>query len=197
MEVMAGFIVGFDSDPEDIFDRQVQFIQESAIPLAMVGLLQALPGTQLYRRLQKEGRLVGEGNGDNLDCRLSFIPRMDAQQLLEGFRSILQRIYNPKNYYARVRHFLEQYQPNAQQCQLNLANCRALVRSILRQGIFSRYALSYWRLFLAASTRYRRSFGSAIRLAIMGYHFETLTRLTLARMAQPGEKCVQQLVNEP
>ena len=195
MEVMAGFIVGFDSDPPDIFDRQVQFIQESAIPLAMVGLLQALPGTQLYRRLQKEGRLVGEGNGDNLDFRLSFIPRMDAQQLLEGFRSILQRIYNPKNYYARVRHFLEQSQPNGRQCPLNLANCRALARSILRQGIFSRYALSYWRLFLAASTRYRRSFGSAIRLAIMGYHFDTLTRLTLARMARPGEKCVPQLVN--
>ena len=46
IEVMAGFIVGFDNDPEDIFDRQVNFIQESAIPLAMVGLLQALPGTQ-------------------------------------------------------------------------------------------------------------------------------------------------------
>ena len=197
IEVMAGFIVGFDSDPPDIFDRQVQFIQESAIPLAMVGLLQALPGTQLYRRLQKERRLVGEANGDNLDCRLSFIPRMDTQQLLEGFRSIMQRIYNPKNYYARVRHFLEQSQPNGRQCSLNLANCRALARSILRQGIFSRYALSYWRLFLAASTRYRRSFRSAIRLAIMGYHFDTLTRLTLARMPQPIEKRVPQLVNEP
>ena len=197
MEVMAGFIVGFDNDPEDIFDRQVQFIEESAIPLAMVGLLQALPGTQLYRRLQKEGRLVGEGDGNNLEFRLSFIPRMGAQQLLEGFRSILQRIYNPKNYYARVRHFLAQFQPNAQRSPLNLSDCRALARSILQQGIFSRHALSYWRLLLAASTRYRRSFGSAIRLAIMGHHFETLTRLTLARMAKPHEKCVQQLLNDP
>jgi len=67
MEVMAGFIVGFDNDPEDVFDQQVKFIQESAIPLAMVGLLQAVPGTQLYRRLQKEGRIVGEGHGNNLD----------------------------------------------------------------------------------------------------------------------------------
>jgi radical SAM superfamily enzyme YgiQ (UPF0313 family) len=85
MEVMAGFIVGFDNDPEDIFDRQAQFIQKSAIPLAMEGILQALPGTQLYRQLQKEGRLVGEDNGNNLCFHLSFIPRMGARQLIEGF----------------------------------------------------------------------------------------------------------------
>jgi len=192
LEVMAGFIVGFDSDPEDIFDRQVNFIQESAIPLAMVGLLQAVPGTQLYRRLLKEDRIVSEGYGDNLDSRLNFIPRMDAQRLLEGYRSILQRIYNPKNYFARVRRFLAQHQPNARRRPLNLADCRALARSILRQGIFSRYALSYWRLFLAASTRHRRSFGSAIRLAIMGYHFQKLTRLMLSRAAElPHARLVQ------
>src|SRR5260370_18984418 len=86
MEVMAGFIVGFDNDPDDIFDRQVNFIQESAIPLAMVGLLQALPGTQLYRRLQKEGRVLNDGDGNNLDLRLNFKPRMDAQRLVEGYR---------------------------------------------------------------------------------------------------------------
>ena len=74
IEVMAGFIVGFDNDPEDVFDRQVEFIDKSAIPLAMVGLLQALPGTQLYRRLVKEGRLVTEGSGDNMETRLNFIP---------------------------------------------------------------------------------------------------------------------------
>src|SRR6266853_1562011 len=71
MEVMAGFIVGFDNDPADIFERQIKFIQESAIPLAMVGLLQALPGTQLYRRLQKEGRIVCDGDGNNFDLRLN------------------------------------------------------------------------------------------------------------------------------
>src|SRR5579862_3576090 len=146
MEVMAGFIVGFDNDPDDIFDRQVEFIQDSAIPLAMVGLLQALPGTQLYRRLQREGRLVRDGNGNNLDFRLNFIPRMDTQRLLDGYRSILQRIYDPKNYYARVRRFLAQHQPNAPHHPLTLDDCRALARSILRQGIFSRNAPSYWRL---------------------------------------------------
>jgi len=181
MEVMAGFIVGFDNDPEDIFERQVEFIQESAIPLAMVGLLQALPGTQLYRRLQKEGRLLVDGNGNNLDFRLNYIPRMDPQRLIEGYRSILQQIYRPDIYYARVRRFLAQYQPHTRPRPLTKEDIRALFQSILKQGIFSRYAFSYWRLFLAASTRYRESFGSAIRLAIMGYHFDKLTRLTLAR----------------
>ncbi|HWF66779.1 MAG TPA: radical SAM protein [Acidobacteriaceae bacterium] len=179
MEVMAGFIVGFDNDPEDIFERQVAFIRESAIPLAMVGLLQALPGTQLYRRLEKEGRLVADGSGDNLDFRLNYVPRMDAKRLLDGYRSILQRIYRPDAYYERVRHFLAQYQPalDVVRKPLTLSDCRALVRSMVRQGIFSRYAFSYWRLFIAAATRYHDSFGAAIRLAIMGYHFQKLTRL--------------------
>src|SRR5260370_39647646 len=110
MEVMAGFIVGFDNDPDDIFDRQVKFIQESAIPLAMVGLLQALPGTQLYRRLQKEGRILNDGDGNNLDLRLNFKPRMDAQRLAEGYRSILHRIYLPDIYYALRREVLAPYQ---------------------------------------------------------------------------------------
>jgi radical SAM superfamily enzyme YgiQ (UPF0313 family) len=68
IEVMGGFIVGFDSDPDDVFDRQVNFIQQSAIPIAMVGLLQALPGTRLFRRLTDEGRVLADANGNNLDC---------------------------------------------------------------------------------------------------------------------------------
>src|SRR5919112_994491 len=84
MEVMAGFIVGFDNDPEDIFERQISFIRESAIPLAMVGLLTALPDTQLWRRLKKEGRLLGESGGNNVatDAPLNFIPRMDTARLV-------------------------------------------------------------------------------------------------------------------
>src|SRR5438046_2727590 len=77
MEVLAGFIVRFDKDPEDIFERQIRFIRESAIPLAMVGLLTALPDTQLWRRLEKEGRLLGEGSGNNTIDSLNFVPKMD------------------------------------------------------------------------------------------------------------------------
>ncbi len=176
MEVMAGFIVGFDNDPEDVFDKQVEFIQESGIPLAMVGLLLALPGTQLYRRLMKEGRIVDEGRGDNMDLRLNFIPRMNAERLVEGYRSILRRIYHPDAYYERVRKFLAQYRPTHHR-RRSLSDYLALGRSILKQGVLSEGRARYWKFFLEAATRYRHAFDTAITLAIMGYHFQTLTRL--------------------
>ncbi len=187
MEVMAGFIVGFDNDPDDIFDRQVEFIQDSAIPLAMVGLLQALPGTQLYRRLQKEGRLVGDGNGNNLDFRLNFIPRMDPQRLLEGYRSILQRIYRPDIYYARVRRFLAQYQPHTARRSAH-PDVPGAVAVDSETGDFQPI-----RFFLlaAVSSRPARATGNrsapAIRLAIMGYHFQ-VTRMLHANRPQAASK---------
>src|SRR5256714_5445082 len=88
MEVMAGFIVGFDNDPDDIFERQINFIRESAIPLAMVGLLTVLPDTQLWRRLNREGRLLTESSGNNTDASLNFVPKMDSERLIEGYKTI-------------------------------------------------------------------------------------------------------------
>ncbi len=175
MEVMAGFIVGFDNDPEDIFDKQVEFIQESAIPLAMVGLLLALPGTQLYRRLLKEGRIVNEGHGNNMDLRLNFIPKMNAQRLVEGYRSILQRIYHPEAYYERVLNFLSRYYP-VHHRRRSLSDYIAFARSILKQGVLGEGRASYWKFFLQAATHYRHTFDTAITLAVMGYHFQILTR---------------------
>src|SRR6059058_3133752 len=102
MEVMAGFIVGFDNDPEDIFERQIDFIRQSAIPLAMVGLLNALPDTQLWKRLEREGRLLGEASGNNSNCSLNFIPVMDPTRLMEGYQSIMRTIYNSAEYYNRA-----------------------------------------------------------------------------------------------
>jgi radical SAM superfamily enzyme YgiQ (UPF0313 family) len=88
MEVMAGFIVGFDNDPPDIFERQIDFIRASAIPQAMVGLLQALPDTQLWRRLEREGRLRADATGNNTDGSLNFVPRMDVADLVAGYKQI-------------------------------------------------------------------------------------------------------------
>ncbi len=176
MEVMAGFIVGFDNDPEDVFDRQVQFIEESAIPLAMVGLLQAVPGTQLYRRLMKEGRILHEGFGDNMDFRLNFIPKMNPERLVEGYRSILERIYGAEQYYQRVRRFLADYHP-VHHKQRRFTDYVAFCRSVLKQGVLSPDRGAYWKFLIDAATRYRDSFDVAMTLAVMGYHFQTLTRL--------------------
>ena len=108
MEVSGGFIVGFDSDAEDIFERQIRFIQEAAIPTAMVGLLTALPRTQLHRRLQAEGRLTGESGGGNNthDLRLNFVPRMEPGKLIEGYEHILAEIYRPDRYFERCLRLL-------------------------------------------------------------------------------------------
>jgi radical SAM superfamily enzyme YgiQ (UPF0313 family) len=174
IEVMAGFIVGFDSDPEDVFDRQVEFIRESAIPIAMVGLLQALPGTQLYRRLRHEGRLVSDANGDNINCNLSFVPKMSTQRLLDGYRSILKRIYAPDAYYDRARRFLDQHHP-ASHTRRSFSDYLALVRSVMKQGLLGEARASYWKLLIGAAIRRRHVFGAAVTLAIMGYHFQTIT----------------------
>jgi radical SAM superfamily enzyme YgiQ (UPF0313 family) len=174
IEVMGGFILGFDTDREDIFDRLVDFIQKSAIPIAMVGLLQAMPGTQLHRRLVREGRILHAGCGNNTACELNFLPRMNEHRLVEGYRSVLRRIYSREAYYARVRAYLHRCRPHYQ-ARINLGNLRALVLSIIRLGVLDRARLSYWKFLLLAATRYRRSFGAAMTMAVMGYHFRVIT----------------------
>jgi len=185
MQVMGGFILGFDTDREDIFDRMVEFIQKSGIPVAMVGLLQAMPGTQLFRRLRKEGRILDAGHGDNTDDKLNFLPAMDATQLVEGYRSVLKRIYSCEAYYERVKLYLNRTQPrpgkdnhgarSTRQKWLNKSNTRAFATSILRQGVFSKQRWSYWKFLLAVATRYRHCVGAAMTLAVMGYHFQVMT----------------------
>jgi radical SAM superfamily enzyme YgiQ (UPF0313 family) len=198
MQVMGGFILGFDTDREDIFDRMVEFIQKSGIPVAMVGLLQAMPGTQLFRRLWKEGRIVSLGGGNNTDDKLNFLPRMDSAKLVEGYRSVLKRIYNCEAYYDRVKLYLNRTQPKPgkrkdgqrvkSQPWLTRENARALVTSIIRQGVFGRAKWSYWKFLAAAATRYRHCFGAAMTLAVMGYHFQVMThKLSEAMEAAPTE----------
>jgi radical SAM superfamily enzyme YgiQ (UPF0313 family) len=184
MQVMGGFILGFDTDREDIFDRMVEFIQKSGIPIAMVGLLQAMPGTQLFRRLRGEGRILDAGGGDNTCDRLNFLPHMDAAKLVEGYRSVLKQIYSSAAYYERVKLYLSRTQAKAgrqptgkrqsRQQWLTRANARAFVTSILRQGVFGRQRWSYWKFLLTAATRYRHCFGAAMTLAVMGYHFQVM-----------------------
>jgi radical SAM superfamily enzyme YgiQ (UPF0313 family) len=174
IEVMGGFILGFDTDREDVFDRLVDFIQNSAIPIAMVGLLQAMPGTQLHRRLTREGRILHAGGGNNTGCDLNFRPRMNPHRLVEGYRSVLRRIYSREAYYTRVRAYLQRCRPRSS-ARMNLANFRAFALSILRLGVLDRARLSYWKFLLLAATRHRRSFGAAMTMAVMGYHFHVIT----------------------
>ncbi len=171
-EVQAGFIVGFDKDPATIFERLSAFIQESGIATAMVGLLNAPHGTRLYHRLKAEGRLTKAPTGDNTDFSINFIPKMNAEHLLTGYRKIVNTLYSPKVYYARVKTFLKEYHPpQARGGRIQLSHLRAAVKSVVRLGIIGRERFQYWKLLFWSLFRRPRLLPLAISLSIYGFHF--------------------------
>ncbi len=177
LQVQGGFIVGFDNDPPSIFQQQIDFIQKSGIVTAMVGLLQAPPGTRLYERMRKEGRLVKEMSGDNVDGSTNIIPMMGLEALQEGYRKLLAQIYAPKAYYERVLTFLREYHPPQIRIHLDPQYILAFGRSIYRLGIRGVERVQYWRLFFWTLFRRPRLFPLAITLAIMGFHFRQVVEL--------------------
>ncbi len=177
LQVQGGFIVGFDNDPPSIFQQQIDFIQKSGIVTAMVGLLQAPPGTRLYERMRKEGRLVNEMSGDNVDGSTNIIPMMGLEVLQEGYRKLLAQIYAPKAYYERVLTFLREYHPPQIRIHLDPQYILAFGRSIYRLGIRGVERVQYWRLFFWTLFRRPQLFPLAITLAIMGFHFRQVVEL--------------------
>jgi len=175
LQVQAGFIVGFDSDSASIFERQISFIQESGIATAMVGMLTALSGTKLYQRLVKEGRLLEVASGNNTSIATNFIPKMKMEQLVNGYRTIIETIYTPKNYYRRVSTFLKDYQPLQKGgVHLKPRYLVALLKSMLILGLLGKERFQYWKLFFWSLFRRPRLFPTAITLAIYGFHFRKI-----------------------
>jgi radical SAM superfamily enzyme YgiQ (UPF0313 family) len=179
MEVMAGFIVGFDSDPDDIFERQIAFIRDSAIPIAMVGLLVAIPGTQLWRRLEREARLTlnGEHTGNNTDCVLNFVPKMDADVLIEGYKSILRNIYSPRAYYDRALASLlhvEREQMPSMQGGITVKDIATVARIIAALGVRDRFRGEFWRFMSRVFVEHRGKLEDGLTYAALGYHLRTL-----------------------
>jgi radical SAM superfamily enzyme YgiQ (UPF0313 family) len=183
IEVSSGFIVGFDEDTDDIFDRQIAFIREAGIPMAMVGILTALRGTDLYERLRREGRLLKESFGNNTHAfEVNFVTRMPADRLAEGYKRVLHTLYDPTlhNYFERCRRLLDRLGPNPRFTRPVVAReVRAIVRS-LRTIASKRYGRQYLRFLLWCARRHPSQFPEAVRLAIQGFHFEAITREALA-----------------
>ncbi len=171
MEVMGGFIVGFDSDPRDIFRRQFEFIQRSGVVTAMVGLLSALPQTALYRRLAAEGRILAETCGNNTDAAINFVTRLEPEFLLAGYRELMRRLYEPDNYYRRIRTFLRHYRPRGPSARLSVADLRAFVKSLWMLGVRDAGRRKFWGLVGATLLASPRKFRAAMELAILGHHF--------------------------
>jgi len=174
MQVMGGFIVGFDADSSNIFRQQVDFIQKSGIVTAMVGMLQAPFGTKLYDRMETEGRILHEMTGDNTDGSTNIIPKMGAGTLEAGYRRLMKGIYEPKFFYQRVKTFLSVYNPRLAPVRIHWDELVAFFSSIWRLGIFGRERREYWKLFFWTLARYPQKFGLAITFAIYGYHFRKI-----------------------
>jgi len=172
LEVQGGFIVGFDSDPLSIFKSQINFIQKSGIVTAMVGLLNAPRGTRLYQRLKQENRLLKGFSGDNTDCSINFIPKMNYETLINGYKHILNTIYSPKQYYERVKILLREYKPQGvRKGKLYFYHIEAFIKSIWILGIREKGRRYYWKLFVSTLLKRPRSFPLSISLAVYGHHF--------------------------
>ncbi|MDD4353708.1 MAG: B12-binding domain-containing radical SAM protein [Candidatus Nanoarchaeia archaeon] len=179
MQVMAGFIVGFDNDKESIFQRQIDFIQKSGITTAMVGVLNALPQTQLWHRLKKENRILSNSTGENCNDSLNFISKMGNETLIKGYKQILKTIYSPINYYKRINVFLNNYIPTVK-VKFSPNSIKPFFKSVWEIGILSNSRTLYWKLLASTFFKNIQKFPLAVEMAIYGLHFEYITKKILA-----------------
>ncbi|MFH1510513.1 MAG: B12-binding domain-containing radical SAM protein [Candidatus Woesearchaeota archaeon] len=174
MQVMGGFIVGFDNDTEKIFDTQINFIQKVGVVTAMVGLLNVLPQTRLWHRLRDENRLMDDCSGANTDGSINFVPKMDRAKLIDGYKRIIGTIYSPKEYYKRINTFVKNYRPSARG-RITLPEWNAFMRSMWMIGIVSRARHLYWKLLVKTWFTNIKAFPVAVELAIIGLHFQKVS----------------------
>jgi len=176
MQVLGGYIVGFDNDPPDIANKQIEFVQKGGIPIAMVGILSVLPGTPLYKRLKEKGRLLEESAGNNTDGSINFVPKIDPKTLKADYLKIIQTIYSPKKYFERIITFFEEYKPARKRMRITASEIGGFAKSIWRIGVkggwYERWF--YWRLLAVSAIKYRSLFSEAVVLQIYGLHFRKI-----------------------
>jgi len=173
--VSGGFIVGFDSDSPSVFQKQIDFIQQSGIVSAMVGLLNAPKNTQLYHRMEAEDRLISESSGNNTDLSMNFIPRMNYHELIAGYKRIIRDIYTTKPYYKRIRRLLLNYKPhNTKPVRINFTTLKACLKSIFIIGVINKGRSDYWKLMIWTLFMRPALIGDAIEYTIYGYHYRTV-----------------------
>lgn len=183
MEVTGGFIVGFDNDPPAIFKRMTDFIQESGVISAMVGILNAPRGTKLHNRLEKENRILKDISGNNTDLTTNFIPKMKLETLVKGYQKVISGIYAAKPFHERVKRFLRIYKPGKNLPPKRNSNPRhsghagAFFKSLWVLGVKDRARLHYWKLFFWTIFSRPRLFPMAITYAIYGYHFRKIFKI--------------------
>ncbi len=177
---MSGFIVGFDNDDPDTFDTEmVNFIQGTGIVIAMVGVLQAPPGSSLLLRLKAEGRFQSQATGNNTDCYPNFAPKMPVENLVKGYRKIVKTIYSPKKYYERICVFLREYNNEKRlEKKATAADFKAFLASIWQIGLLGGPTTSYyyWKTLALVFLKYQKAFPEAVAFWIYGFHFQGISK---------------------
>ena len=177
MMVMGGFILGLDDDDDNAFDAQIEFIQEAGIPIALVGLLTALKGTNLWARLERENRLLDKPV--EIDATsLNFKPQMDPGTLVEGYLRVVGTIYDStlENYFDRCLTLLGNLNPVPHIYKPVSKHLLYLGIMGIRRRLTPHQLPVFARYIAKVSNDHPRLLPLAIRLAAMGYHCEKLTR---------------------
>jgi radical SAM superfamily enzyme YgiQ (UPF0313 family) len=191
LEVMGGFIVGFDSDTAEVFEAQRRFLSQIPIPLAMVGMLTALPGTQLSRRLEQEGRLRTQSTGDQFG-RPNFEPSMNERTLLNGYADLMRDLYTADSYYDRCEAYLDRATAPLGRRRINVSDLLTVVRTSLKVGLRGPGRKRYWRLLARAFRRTPRFVPWALAKGIMGEH---MIRYTLRDVLPRLERAIEELTD--
>lgn len=178
LQVQGGFIIGFDNDTQSTFHNVIDFIQNSGIVTAMVGLLQAPKHTILYKRLKQEGRILANMSGDNVDGTTNIVPLMEIEKLLSGYKHVINQLYSPKLYNNRVKTFFKEYKAPKVKVKFSFIalykNILAFLRSIYLLGIVDKERIHYWNLFIWTLLCKPSKLRLSITFAIYGYHFRMI-----------------------
>ena len=168
-------MLGFDNDDQEIFRIQRELISDAPIPLAMVGLLSALPGTALWRRLEREGRLRETSSGDQFG-RPNFDPTMDEYTLLSGYAELMAEVYSAESYYRRCRAHIDAAGATpSPQALPSRARLKDFGRSLVKIGLLSPRRKLFWSLLAHTA---RRSPGKVEWMIIHAFQGEHLIRYT-------------------
>jgi len=195
--VTGGFIVGFDNDAADIFDRQIEFIEHAAIPWAMTGVLQAPHTTPLYERMRREGRLIENSLGSSNFSPPNFRTVLPLPELLDGLKRMLLTLYDPRRFYKRVLDSLEHWHAQPEQRAPVLSfpyRLRVIFKSVWRQGVLPGYRRAYWHFMGRLMLRWgldlrKRQLG--FELALSGHHFINYARQVAEALESESLRAVQ------
>jgi radical SAM superfamily enzyme YgiQ (UPF0313 family) len=192
MIVNAGYIVGFDEEKDNVAEKILDCIEKTFIPANMVGLLFALPNTQLTRRLAKEGRLnedfdqARDDVGDQCLTALNYETLRPREDILRDFKHILIEAYKPEQYFKRIRQLIPLLDCSKKRLKLTLKthinNLRGFLKLITAMGFKAPYRKHFWRTLLSCSFRNRKALRYAVVLMALYLHFGFFVKGVIERI---------------